>query len=312
MAKDGDTASQEAAMRQARSGVILAAIAYGLWGVSVLFYKLLEHVPPFELIANRSVWSVVFVGLVLALWGKLADVVALLRTPRVLALLVLSSALIAVNWTLFVWSIGVARVLEVSLGYYINPLMSVLLGVVVLGERLSPLQGLSLLLASLGVGLMVVLVGYLPWVSLVLALTFALYGLIHKWVRVAAPVGLMAEVLVISGPALAYLWFLEDGGVSRWGEGGMILLLLALTGPMTALPLLAFAGAAHRLRLATLGLMQYIAPSLHFLIAAFVFGEPMGAGRWLVFGLIWIALLLFTWDAMAQEKMRRAALIKTP
>ena len=277
-------------------GVGYALGAFGLWGLFPVYFKVVASVPAPEVLAHRIVWSVVFVALLLVLlrqWRAVAG--ALTHRPTALRLL-LSAVLIAVNWLTFIWAVANERVLEASLGYFITPLVSVLLGRVVLGEALARLQWLAVALAGLGVGYMLAGLGKLPWVSLVLAATFGSYGLARKTTAVAAAPGLFVETLLLAPLALGFLvWLGEAGTFGRvsleWD------LLLAAAGVVTALPLILFAQAAKRLRLASVGLFQYLTPTCQLLLAVFAFGEVFTADHAVTFGCIWVALALYSFSA---------------
>ncbi|WP_347486008.1 EamA family transporter RarD [Vandammella animalimorsus] len=291
-----------------RAGMSYALLAYGVWGFSVMYWKLLPWVPHSLLIAQRVLWSVVFL-LPLLLWlGQWPALLRLLRQPRVLAMLGLSGALITANWLIFVWAIAQARVTEVSLAYFINPLLSLLLGVLLLRERLRPLQWAAVLVVALGVGWMARGLGQWPWVSLFLATSFALYGLLRKFTPVSATVGLAVETLLMLPFALAYMawcaWSLPEPMFWRHGWPGA--LAIAASGIVTALPLLWFANAAQRLPLSTLGLVQYLAPSIQLALAVLLYHEAFTRTHWVAFVLIWLGLALYCADALRATRQRVA------
>ena len=292
----------------ARRGFVYALLAYGLWGLLPLFLKAVSHLPALEVVAHRVLWSVPIAGAVLVASGRTADLKAALRSPRTIALASLTAGLITINWGLYVWAIAVERTVETSLGYYINPLMSVVMGAVLLGERLSRAQIAALGLATAAVVLMTVEAGIVPWVSLVLAGSFAIYGFLRKTLPIGPSQGFFLEVLILSVPALAYVVWLQATGVSHFvpSQPRDMLLLLAC-GPATAVPLLLYGFGAKLLKLSTIGIMQYIAPTGIFLIAVFVFGEPFGMVRLAAFALIWVALAIYTWSMFSQARDRRAA-----
>ena len=292
----------------ARRGFVYALLAYGLWGLLPLFLKAVAHLPAIEVVAHRILWSVPIAGAVLVASGRTADLKAALRSPRTIALASLTAGLITINWGLYVWAIAVERTVETSLGYYINPLMSVVMGAVLLGERLSRAQVAALALAAAAVVLLTVEAGGLPWVSLVLAGSFAIYGFLRKTLPIGPSQGFFLEVLILSVPALAYVIWLQATGVSHFvaSQPRDVLLLLAC-GPATAVPLLLYGFGAKLLKLSTIGIMQYIAPTGIFLIAVFVFGEPFGMVRAAAFALIWVALAIYTWSMVSQARDRRAA-----
>lgn len=278
------------------AGTLFAIAAYGLWGVVPIYWKWLSAVPALELLAHRVLWSAVFVAALVLLMRKRAAARAAFGSRRTLAFLGASTLVIGANWGLFIWAVQSHRVLQASLGYFVNPLVTVLLGVVVLGERLRRPQMVAVVIAAAGVLLMALQKGALPWLSLVLAITFAAYGLLRKTAPVDALVGLLVETVLLVPIAFAYIALRERAGVGAMSSAGSgaRLALLVCAGPVTALPLLFFTAAARRLPLSTLGILQYLSPTLQFLLAVFVFGERLTAVDLVAFGAIWAALLLFT------------------
>lgn len=285
------------AATEARRGVVFGLLAYGSWGFFPLFFKALAAVPPLEVLAHRIVWSALFLLAYLGARGRLRDLAAVARDRRTLLTLTATTALIAVNWYVFIWAVARGHVLQASLGYYINPLVNVVLGFLCLGERLRPAQRWCVLLAAAGVTWLGVSFGRVPLIALVLAGSFGLYGLLRKTVRADAPTGLACETLLLLPAALALLLHARSTGqlVFRHAGARTDLLLLA-AGPLTALPLMWFADAARRLRLATLGFLQYISPSLQFALAVAVFGEPFTPAHRVAFACIWLALALYSLD----------------
>lgn len=304
-----EPAAKSSPHSEAAVGAAAAGLGYLLWGVSVIFYKQLVEVPPFEVLAHRSVWSVVLVLAVILLLRRGPELLTLLRDRRTMLTLAGTALLIGSNWFVFIYSINEQRILETSLGYYINPLMSVLLGVAFLGERLSRPQIFAVALAFVGVLYFTVALGTLPWISLYLAITFAAYGYLRKVTKTGPLEGLFVEVAVLLPLALAYLWWLSGHGGTSFGNGGWhIWMFLVLTGPMTAVPLLLFTFGAQRIRLATLGLMQYLAPTTQFFVAVFLYGEPLIPAQVATFALIWIGLGIFSGDTWRREReLRRLA-----
>lgn len=294
----------------ARRGFVYALAAYGLWGLLPLFLKAVSHLPALEVVAHRILWSVPVAGAVLVATGRTGDLKAALRSPRTVALASLTAGLITINWGIYVWAIAVERTVETSLGYYINPLMSVVMGAVLLGERLSRAQVAALGLATCAVVLMTVEAGVLPWVALVLAGSFAIYGFLRKTLPIGPSQGFFLEVLILSVPALAYAIWLQATGASHFvvSQPRDMLLLLAC-GTATAVPLLFYGFGAKLLKLSTIGIMQYVAPTGIFLIAVFAFGEPFGIVRAAAFALIWVALAIYTWSMVSQARDRRAAIV---
>lgn len=293
-------------MAESRRGVLLGLTAWTMWGFFPLYWPLLEPAGAVEILAHRIFWSlVVMVGVVLVLrkQASLRATIADRRTRRVLAV---AAVLITVNWGTYIWGVNHHHVVETSLGYFINPLVSVLIGVVVLGERLRRLQWAALALAGIAVIALTVEYGRPPWVSLILAFSFGCYGLAKKKANAGAVESLVVETLVVSPVAVAYLVFLGATGASTFGaHGAGHVALVVGTGVVTVLPLLAFGGAATRIPLSTLGLMQYITPTVQFLLGILFFHEPMPAMRWVGFGLIWLALALFTAESLRHRQRQR-------
>lgn len=288
-----------------RDGIAAALAAYTLWGLVPIFFKQLDAVPALEIIAHRVVWSLLLVGALLLARQRLGAVWNAARDPRILARAALAAALVMSNWLVFVWAVNAGRILETSLGYFITPLVSIVLAVLVLGERLRPRQWVAVSLACIGVAFEAWRVGGLPWVSLALAATFGSYGLLRKQLPLDAAGGLLLETACAAPFALGYLLWL--GNIDNLGSFGVDLpttLLLIATGPVTAIPLLLFAIGARRLPLATMGFLQYTAPSLTFLVAIFLYGEAMNLARLLAFAAIWAGLALYTADLMLQHRPR--------
>lgn len=294
---------------EVRLGLISAFGAFGLWGVNPVYWKLLTHVPAFEIIAQRIVWGMLTFAAILFVQSRLRAAFLLLRTPSIRRALLVSTVLIAINWLVFIWAVMSERVLEASLGYYINPLLSVALGALVLGERLNRIQLTAVALAATGVLILTTGVEGFPWVSLTLAGSFAAYGLVRKVTPVPSADGLFIETLLCTPLALAYLFWLWDAGASVSANADWVTwILLILAGPFTAAPLLLFNLAARRVRLSTLGLVQYLAPSMHFVLAVAFFGEAFTPVHAVVFGLIWMGLALFSWDSRRQYRAQRRML----
>ena len=285
------------------AGALYAALAYGTWGVLPIYWKALAGVPLVEVLAHRVSGTVVFTALLLAGLRQMPELGHALRSPRERLSLLASGALIAVNWGVFIWAVGAGRILETSLGYYLNPLVNVLLGTLFLRERLRRAQAISVALAGAGVLVMLVSHGKLPWIALALAASFGLYGLLHKLTRVRPIAALAIETGALAPAALAYLCFATEpaGGALVTGSA-LARTLLVLAGPVTALPLLWFASAARRLRLSTLGLFQYLAPTLALLLAVFLYGEPFTQAHAIAFLLIWSALALYSVDALQSSR----------
>jgi chloramphenicol-sensitive protein RarD len=291
-------------------GVIYGASAYVTWGIIPIFWKFLEQVGDVgavEIVVHRIVWTLVFAVAALGAWQRLPKLWAVLKQPKVVLALAVSAILIAVNWGLFIWAVTADRIIDTSLGYYINPLVSFVLGVVWLGERLTKLQLVAIGLAVLGVLNQTVAVGYLPWISLALAFSFGFYGLIRKTVPVESLEGLTVEALLLAPLSLGYIVYLVSTGAGAFLHQGIGLdLLLILAGPLTAIPLLLFAAGARLVRLSTMGFLQYLAPSISLLVAVFLYHEPFTQAHAVTFALIWSALALVTWEAFRRERYSAA------
>ncbi|MBD1552188.1 EamA family transporter RarD [Pseudomonas typographi] len=281
-----------------RRGYILGLTAYLLWGLFPLYFKLLDSIPSIEIIVQRVVWSALFAALALTIWRHPGWWAELRAHPTRLAILAGSGALVAGNWLIYVWAVNNGRMLEASLGYYINPLVNVVLGMVILRERLRPLQWLAVALAAVGVLQQVWQVGSLPWVSIALALTFAFYGLIRKQAPIQALPGLTVETWLLVPVALGWLW-LHGGAVTAQGEfwTSAQALWLVAAGPVTLVPLLSFNAAARHLPYATLGFLQYVAPTLVLVLAVGVFGEQLAGATLVAFAFIWAGLAVYSVDA---------------
>lgn len=292
----------EAARASVVQGSILGAGAYVVWGLVPLFWKQLQHVPSSEIMLFRIGCTVLFCLALVAWMGRLTGLAAIVRDRRTIGLLAISSALIGANWWIFIWAVNDNRILETSLGYFINPLMSIFLGVAVLGERLNRLQTAAVAIAALGVLYQAVALGAVPWVSLTLAASFAVYGLVRKHTPVQSIDGLLVETTLILPIALLYGgWLLSQGNMRFVDETPTTQFLLLLAGPATAIPLMLFASAVRRVRLSTMGFLQYIAPTLTMLTAVFVYHEPFDHTRAITFGLIWLALALVSYDLIRRD-----------
>ncbi|HET8539093.1 MAG TPA: EamA family transporter RarD [Anaeromyxobacter sp.] len=284
-------------------GVAYAVTTYLAWGLLPLYFKALRAVPAVEVLAHRVVWSLLLLAAVV---GARAGARGLAAPFRRVGPLAATTALIATNWLVYIWAVQSGRVLEASLGYFVNPLVNVLLGVAFLDEALSRRQRAAVALAGAGVAVLVVRAGTIPWISLVLAATFGLYGLLRKRAAIDPIGGLLAETALLAPPAIALLAWRAAAGAGAFGTGAGTSLLLAAAGPITALPLVGFGLAVHRLRLSTMGLVQYLAPTGQFLLAVLLYREPFGPAHAAAFGLIWAALALYTTDAIARSRTERA------
>ncbi|MBQ1026319.1 EamA family transporter RarD [Micromonospora sp. C95] len=293
-------------MTSLRLGYLYGLGAYLLWGFFPLYFKLLRPAGPLEILAHRVVWSVAFVALLLVALRNVGFLRALLRRPRTLAGIGAAATLIAVNWFTYIYGVNSDRVVETALGYFINPLVVVLLGVLVLRERLRPAQWSALGIGALAVAVLTVDYGRLPYLALILAFSFGGYSLVKKRLGLPAAEGLFVESAVLSLPALGYLGWLAATGAAAFGHvsaGHTALLVLA--GALTAIPLLLFAGAANRLPLTALGMLQYVAPILQLGFGVLIFHEPMPPARLAGFTLVWLALIVFTADAVRQARRTR-------
>ncbi|MFC3629101.1 EamA family transporter RarD [Paracoccus angustae] len=290
-------------------GLVLATTTYVLWGFLPLFMKQLAHVPPTEVIAHRVLWSLPIALAVLLLQRRWAEVGAALRQPRLLAMAVVTAALISINWMIYVWAVGNNHALDAALGYYINPLFSVFMGATLLRERLGRAQVAAIALAALAVVVLTVQLGRLPLVAVGLTLTWGLYAYCKKSLPLGPTQGFTLEVLLLTPPALAYVVWLTAGGQSHFAAGsGWDTILLIGCGPVTAVPLICYATAAKQLRLSTIGILQYIAPTMIFLTAVLIFGEPFGTAQMIAFPMIWAALLIYTLSMLRGAGARRRAI----
>jgi chloramphenicol-sensitive protein RarD len=292
---------------ESRRGLLLGLAAWIMWGFFPLYWPLLEPAGAVEILAHRIVWSlIIMAGIALAL-RRGARLRATLADRRTRTLLTLAAVLITINWGTYIWGVNNHHVVETSLGYFINPLVSVLLGVLVLGEQLRALQWVALGIATAAVLALTVEYGRPPWVALILAFSFGSYGLAKKKANAGAVESLVVETLVVSPVALGYVIFLMATGASTFGnQGAGHVALIIGTGLITVLPLLCFGGAATRIPLSTLGLMQYLTPTVQFILGVVVFGEPMPLMRWFGFGLIWLALVLFTFETLRNRQRVRS------
>jgi chloramphenicol-sensitive protein RarD len=282
-----------------RRGYLFGLAAYVCWGFFPLYFKLLRPAGPLEILAHRVIWSAVFVALLLSALRGWRGIAALRHRRRTLAGIALAAVLIAVNWGVYIYGVNSAHVVETSLGYFITPLISVAFGLVLFGERLRGPQGAAIGLGSIAVVVLTVDYGRLPWIALTLAVSFACYGLVKKRLGLPPADGLFIESGLLAVPGLGYLGWLTGAGHSTLGRGsaGHAALLLA-SGVITAVPLLLFAGSANRIPMTGLGILQYIAPVLQLFCGVVIYHEPMPPARLLGFGLVWLALVIFTWDAL--------------
>lgn len=284
--------------KDAFAGGMFALGAFGIWGFLPVYFKYMAEVPALEILAHRIVWSVVFVGLLLLAAGRLSEIKDALCDRKMMSKLFLTALLISGNWLLFIWAVTNEHMLQGSLGYYINPLINVVMGVVLLGERLSWAKWVAVALTALGVLNLTLGVGEVPWIALTLATLFGLYGFVRKTTVIAAQPGLFIETIVLLIPAVGYLTYLAwrgDGAMGTYSLGFDVMLMFA--GVLTAVPLIFFAAAARRLKLATLGFFQFLTPTMQFLLAVFIYGEAFTDAHKITFGLIWAALAVYSADS---------------
>ncbi len=293
-------------MNQLRRGYVFGFAAYTCWGFFPLYWKLLEPATPVEILAHRIVWSAAFITVLLLGMRNWRTVRGLARRTRTLAGIVLAAALIALNWGMYIYGVNSDHVVETSLGYFITPLVTVLLGVAVLRERLHPAQWVAIAVGAVAVAVLTADYGRPPWIALVLAASFGTYGLVKKSLALPAAEGLFVESVALAGPALAYLGWLDSRDRLAFGHVSPgLTALMMLAGIVTAIPLLLFAGAANRIPLSALGLLQYLTPTLQLGCGVLVFHEPMPPTRLAGFALVWVALAVFTWDGIRRARRSR-------
>jgi len=309
MSDNNNNRSAESAVRL---GLICGVLAYAIWGLLPVFLKQLASIDPAEVVAHRILWSVPFGAVILTLRKQWRETIKGLLSRRIVMLLGFSAAVIAGNWLLYVWAVAHERVLEASLGYYINPLMFIAAGVIVLKETLSRPQIIAVALASVGVAILTIGAGVFPWVSMVLAISFTAYGYVRKMVDVGAMPGLFIETLLLSPFAFTFLlWLAKTQGLSFGAGDTRLDLLLIAAGPITVIPLVLFALAARRLKLSTIGFLQYIGPTLQFLLGLY-YGETFTLYHAICFTLIWAALILTSADAIHQSRKTRVRRLTDP
>ena len=286
----------------ATTGVAAGIIAYALWGLMPLYFRSIGHVPPLEVIAHRIMWSALLLLVILAMRGRLTALWQTLTSLRLLTPLCASALLIAVNWLLYIWAVQSGHIVAASLGYFLNPLLNVLLGYVVLRERMNPAQWLAVALATVAVVILAFGTLSTLWISLCLALSFGLYGLIRKMAPAGPMVGLTAETLLLLPAALlGLIWWQGNGTLVFEASGSATDLLLLSAGAITAIPLLLFAFASRRMQYATIGLIQYIGPTIQLMLGLFVYGERLTPSHYVALPLIWSGLLLYSWSALKQH-----------
>lgn len=290
--------------QEMRQGIIFALMAYSMWGFAPLYFKAIAEVPATEILMHRVIWSFALMALLVAFTGQLGAVRQLLRNPKQLWTLVATAILVAGNWLIFIWAVNSGRMLEASLGYFINPLVNVALGMVFLGERLPKMQLAAVGVAVIGVVVELIQFGSLPWVSLALAVSFGLYGLLRKKVALQSVTGLFVETSLMLPVALLFWWQLDSPTADLTNNSLDLNLLILAAGVVTTLPLLAFAAAAVRIPFYMLGLFQYIGPSLMFILATTLYGETLDPAMLTTFCFIWAALLMFTLDLWRRSRAK--------
>jgi chloramphenicol-sensitive protein RarD len=296
-----------------KNGILAAVSTYILWGFLPIYWKSLHGVPALEVLCHRTVWSLALLLLLLAWRKQWQWLQQTARSPITLITFLTTAGLLAINWFIYIWAVDAGHIVDASLGYFINPLLNVLLGRLFLKERLRPWQGVAIAIAASGVIFLTLGYGSLPWIALTLALTFGLYGLLRKTASLGALEGLSLEMIILFLPALVYLLHLERAGSASFGHAGAAAtVLLAFTGVVTALPLFLFAYGARRITLTTIGILQYIAPTMQFLLGTLVYGEPFSSTRLIGFGTVWIALLIYSLEGfVAGRKQKSGALSAT-
>ena len=289
-------------MTESRKGFWAIFLSASIWGLSGIYYKAFDHVPALEVIAHRTLWSAVFFGLVIIFQRRLKDVLRNFLNPRMIGILLVSAAMISVNWSGFVFAIQKGWALDASFGYYIFPLMAVVLGMVLFGEKLSKLQGIAVIMAAIAVLILGFGLGTTPWIALLLATTFSIYGLLKRRVELGPVASVFLEVLLVAPIALIYLGWVHSQSNGDFGQSLSTSLLLMGAGPMTAIPLILFSYGAQRLDFATVGLMQYANPTLQFLVAVFLFGEVFTKWHGIALPMIWAALALYSISSFRSKR----------
>ncbi|GKX57267.1 chloramphenicol resistance permease RarD [Leminorella grimontii] len=292
--------------QQTRLGIIYALAAYLIWGIAPAYFKVIDFVPADEILTHRIIWSFFFMILLITVGKQWSNVRRACADKKKLLLLAVSALLIGSNWLTFIWAVNNHHMLEASMGYFINPLVNVLLGMLFLGERFRRMQWVAVFLAFAGVVIQLWQFGSVPYISLILAFTFGLYALARKKIGVDAQSGMLMETLWLLPVAIVYLFFIADSSTSHLGQNSLsVNLLLVAAGVVTTVPLLFFTAAATKLKLSTLGFFQYIGPTLMFLLATLFYGESVGEDKLITFGFIWVALAIFILDALYSQKRLR-------
>ncbi|MBI2719681.1 MAG: EamA family transporter RarD [Rhizobiales bacterium] len=293
-------------MSESEKGVALAVMAHLVWGGMAVYFGLIRHISPVEIAASRGLWALPIALAIVWYLGQFSEVRKALANPRMVATLALTSCLIVFNWGFYIWSIEVGRTLESSMGYFINPLLNVVVGYLFLGERFTRPQMVALALAVVAVLIQTISAGVFPWLGLMLATTFCLYGFLRKTIAVGPTEGFLIETAIIALPLLGAELWLASRGATHFGDNAFDTLMLAGSGVLTAASLMLYAASIRRLRYSTAGLLQYLSPSLVFLTAVFIFREPIGGAKLASFAIIWLALAIFSWSALRGERNRRS------
>ncbi len=298
---------------RAKQGVIFALAAYTFWGVAPVYFKLVKQVPAFEILAHRIIWAFVLVLILIIAMRRMDRILPIVRSPKLILRLALATVLLGGNWFLFIWAINTDHLLDASLGYYINPLLNVAIGMAFFGEKMRRLQLVAIAMAVLGVAIQIITFGAVPWVALALASSFAIYGAIRKRLPVDSISGLWLETALLAPFMLGYLMFFANSSASDLTANSWHLnLLLVAAGLVTTVPLVCFTAAAQRIRYSTLGFFQYIAPSMMFLLAVLAYGEPLEESKLITFIIIWGALALYTVDSVLQRQRNKRAVVQEP
>ena len=294
--------------QRADSGLVAGVAAYLMWGFLPLLFQMLNGVVAMTLVADRTLWALLIVGTIMIVAGRTAEVRAVLRDAATVRTMAVAALLLASNWLLYVYAVETGQVLEASFGYFINPLVNVAIGMTLLGERQNRWQVVAIVIAVIAIGIQAIGIGRIPYIAIGLAVTFAVYGYLRKTAKASSAAGLFVETLLLSPVALGWraFTFIRDGGIGPHADPATLGLLM-LTGPGTALPLLLFAFAVQRLRLTTIGMLQYIAPSIAFVLAIIVFGEHLNGVRLFSFALIWLSLIVYSTDSFVRRRARAIA-----
>jgi chloramphenicol-sensitive protein RarD len=283
-------------------GLLFGFTSYILWGLFPLYWPLLQPASPLEIVSHRAVWTLVFCLIVLALTKQIHSTFAVMKNPRAMAALLLSTILVSINWVTYIWATNNGHIVEAALGYYINPLIIIAFGVLLLREKMRPLQWLAVAIAAVGVLVLTIDYGRLPWIAISLALSWGSYGLVKKKLNMGALDGLAIETLISLIPYAGYLIYLGNQGTGQFGRSPGLTLLLISAGAVTAIPLLLFNGSTTRLPYSTIGLLQYITPTLQFSIGVWIRHEDMPAARWIGFLIIWLALIALGVDLVRSSR----------